>query len=67
MRPSGRSNLYYVLQIVHRDVTGMRLDYQFPMMTVLALVPVMFWCRARRGALAGRVGRPGITRGGARI
>src|SRR6185295_15105778 len=27
----GALNLYYVLQIVHQDVTGIRLDYQFPM------------------------------------
>src|SRR6185312_543690 len=26
----GAINLYYVLQIVHRDVAGMRFDYQFP-------------------------------------
>ncbi|MEO7189556.1 MAG: FtsX-like permease family protein [Vicinamibacterales bacterium] len=37
----GALNLYYVLQIVHRDVTGMRLAYQFPLMTVVALVPTI--------------------------
>ena len=26
----GAVNLYYLLQIVQRDITGMRLDYQFP-------------------------------------
>ena len=26
----GAMNLYYVLQIVHQDIAGMRLDYQFP-------------------------------------
>jgi putative ABC transport system permease protein len=37
----GALNLYYVLQIVHRDVTGMRLDYEFPVKAVLTLVPVI--------------------------
>ena len=37
----GAINLYYILQVVHRDVAGMRLDYQFPVPTVLALVPTM--------------------------
>ena len=26
----GAVNLYYILQIVHRDIAGMRLDYTFP-------------------------------------
>ena len=37
----GALNLYYVLEIVHRDVTGMRLDYQFPMTTMLVLLPTI--------------------------
>jgi putative ABC transport system permease protein len=37
----GAINLYYVLQIVHHDVAGMRLDYAFPTGTVLALVPTI--------------------------
>jgi putative ABC transport system permease protein len=37
----GALDLYYVLQIVHNDIAGMRLDYEFPVKTVLALVPVM--------------------------
>jgi putative ABC transport system permease protein len=37
----GAIDLYYVLQIVHNDIAGMRLDYEFPYPTVLALVPVM--------------------------
>jgi putative ABC transport system permease protein len=37
----GAINLYYLLQMVHRDITGMRLDYEFPMATVLALVPII--------------------------
>jgi putative ABC transport system permease protein len=37
----GALNLYYVLQIVHRDVTGIRLGYQFPAATMLALVPMI--------------------------
>ncbi len=37
----GAINLYYILQIVHRDIAGMRLDYQFPTSVVAALVPTM--------------------------
>jgi putative ABC transport system permease protein len=37
----GAINLYYILQIVHYDVGGMRLDYAFPTNVVLALVPVI--------------------------
>jgi putative ABC transport system permease protein len=37
----GALNLHYMLQIVHRDVDGMRLAYQFPVATSLALVPVI--------------------------
>ena len=37
----GAINLYYILQIVHRDIAGMRLDYEFPFNTVLALVPTI--------------------------
>jgi putative ABC transport system permease protein len=37
----GAINLYYILQIVHYDIGGMRLDYEYPYPTMLALVPVM--------------------------
>ena len=37
----GAINLYYILQIVHRDIAGMRLAYQFPVSVVLALVPTI--------------------------
>jgi putative ABC transport system permease protein len=37
----GAVNLYYILQIVHHDIAGMRLDYVFPVSTVLALVPTI--------------------------
>jgi putative ABC transport system permease protein len=37
----GAINLYYILQIVHRDVAGMRFDYQFPVATALELVPTL--------------------------
>ncbi len=37
----GAINLYYILQIVHHDIAGMRLDYEFPTATVLALVPTI--------------------------
>jgi putative ABC transport system permease protein len=37
----GAVNLYYILQIVHHDIVGMRLDYAFPVSTALALVPTI--------------------------
>jgi putative ABC transport system permease protein len=37
----GAVNLYYILQIVHHDIAGMRLDYVFPLSTCLALVPTI--------------------------
>ena len=37
----GAINLYYILQIVHQDIAGMRLEYAFPTNIVLALVPTI--------------------------
>jgi putative ABC transport system permease protein len=37
----GAVNLYYILQIVHRDIAGIRLDYTFPFPVMLTLVPVI--------------------------
>jgi putative ABC transport system permease protein len=37
----GAINLYYILQIVHRDIAGLRLAYQFPTAVVAALVPTI--------------------------
>jgi putative ABC transport system permease protein len=37
----GAINLYFVLDIVQRDVAGLRLDYQYPVATVLTLVPAI--------------------------
>lgn len=37
----GAINLYYMLQIVQRDVAGLRLNYEFPIGTALALVPIL--------------------------
>jgi putative ABC transport system permease protein len=37
----GAINLYYILQIVRLDVAGMLLDYQFPVVVTLAVVPVI--------------------------
>jgi putative ABC transport system permease protein len=37
----GAVNLYYILQIVHRDIAGMRLDYEYPVSVALALVPTI--------------------------
>jgi putative ABC transport system permease protein len=38
----GALNLFYVLHVVQQDVTGVRLDYQFPLVTVCTLVPIIF-------------------------
>jgi putative ABC transport system permease protein len=37
----GAVNLYYILQIVHRDIAGMRLDYVFPSSVAVTLIPVI--------------------------
>jgi len=37
----GAVNLYYILEVVHRDIAGMRLDYEFPFQVALALVPTI--------------------------
>jgi putative ABC transport system permease protein len=37
----GAINLYYILQIVHRDIAGMRLEYMFPTTVVAVLVPTI--------------------------
>ncbi len=37
----GAVNLYYILQIVHQDIAGMRLDYVFPTSVTMALVPTI--------------------------
>jgi putative ABC transport system permease protein len=37
----GAVNLYYILQVVHHDIAGLRLDYEFPVTVTLALVPTM--------------------------
>jgi putative ABC transport system permease protein len=37
----GAITLYYVLEIVQRDIAGMRLDYVFPVPTALALLPTI--------------------------
>ena len=37
----GAINLYYILQIVQHDIAGMRLGYEFPFGTALALVPTI--------------------------
>jgi putative ABC transport system permease protein len=37
----GAINLYYILQIVHKDIAGMRLDYTFPYATMLGLIPTI--------------------------
>ena len=37
----GSINLFYVLEVVRRDIAGMRLEYQLPLATVATLIPVM--------------------------
>jgi putative ABC transport system permease protein len=37
----GAMNLYYILQIVHEDIAGMRLAYEFPFKVALVLVPTI--------------------------
>jgi putative ABC transport system permease protein len=37
----GAVNLYYVLQLTARDLSGMRLDYEFPTAVALQTIPVM--------------------------
>jgi ABC-type lipoprotein release transport system permease subunit len=37
----GAVNLYYILQIVHRDIAGMRLGYEFPIPVTLAVTPTI--------------------------
>jgi putative ABC transport system permease protein len=37
----GAINLYYMLQMVHRDIAGMRLDYEFPFGVALTLAPTI--------------------------
>ncbi len=37
----GAINLFYVLEIIHRDVAGLRLEYDYPFRVVLILVPVI--------------------------
>jgi putative ABC transport system permease protein len=37
----GAVNLYYILEIVRRDVAGMQLEYQFPLTVTLVVAPVI--------------------------
>jgi putative ABC transport system permease protein len=37
----GAANLYYILQIVHRDIAGMRLAYEYPVQVTLGLIPTI--------------------------
>jgi hypothetical protein len=37
----GALNLYYILQIVQRDIAGMRLAYSIPMPTLAMLLPTI--------------------------
>jgi putative ABC transport system permease protein len=37
----GAVNLYYILQIVHHDIAGMRLAYEFPVPVALGMLPTI--------------------------
>jgi putative ABC transport system permease protein len=37
----GAVNLFYILQIVHHDIAGMRLEYEFPWNIAFGLVPAI--------------------------
>jgi putative ABC transport system permease protein len=37
----GAVNLYYILEVVHRDVTGMRFNYTFPVSVAATMIPVI--------------------------
>ena len=37
----GAVNLYYILQIVHHDIAGMRLEYAFPFQVALTMLPTI--------------------------
>ena len=37
----GAVNLYYILQIVHHDIAGMRLAYEYPVQVTLGLIPTI--------------------------
>jgi putative ABC transport system permease protein len=37
----GAINLYYILEIIDRDIAGLRLSYQYPVSVTLAMVPTM--------------------------
>jgi putative ABC transport system permease protein len=37
----GAVNLYYILQVVHRDIAGMRFEYVFPVQVALGLIPTI--------------------------
>ena len=40
-RGRGRAQLYYELQAIRNDLTGMVLDYRFPLGVVMLLIPVI--------------------------
>ena len=52
----GAVNLYYILQIVHHDIAGMRLDYEFPIDVVARRSCRRFWAR-RSSRRSGRRNR----------
>ena len=63
----GALNLYYILEIVHRDIAGMRLDYSFPVPTLAHAGADDSGRGVRRRHLAGRVRGSRLSRGGARV
>ena len=63
----GAVNLYYILQIVHHDIAGMRLDYAFPANVVAGARADDSRRGVRRRDLAGRVGGARVAGGGVGI
>ena len=63
----GAVNLYYILQIVHHDIAGMRLDYAFPIERRAGARADDSGAAFVAAHLAGRIGGARLARGGAGI
>ncbi|MBI2834155.1 MAG: FtsX-like permease family protein [Acidobacteria bacterium] len=64
----GSVNLYYVLQVAARDLSGMRVAYGFPVTLALWLVPIMLGASFVSALVrTRRVGGAWLARRGARI
>ena len=63
----GAINLYYLLQIVHEDIAGMRLEYAFPVTVVAALVPTILASAFVAAIWPAESAVQGFARGGAGV